>query len=86
MTEKFSNYDYTDYEAPLIFKPLNDKINKQFMKNTNPDVKPHVIFDGYSKPKTSSTKKNKTGLRKSKRLNKKGNLNPSKKSLLVSDN
>tara|TARA_R110001592_G_scaffold203657_1_gene453497 strand:- start:8762 stop:9004 length:243 start_codon:yes stop_codon:yes gene_type:complete len=70
MTERFSNYELDDITIKplLVNKMFDNKVHKQFLKETQPDVKPEQVFDGYKKIKKVKKKK---VVRKSKRIKKK---------------
>ena len=68
MVERLSNYDLYDLESPhLINQVFDKKVHKQFLRESQPDVKPEQVFDGYKKVKKPKKKK---VVRKSKRLTK----------------
>jgi len=71
MSDKLSNYYFDDLEIPLLVNKVFDKkVNAQFMRDTQPDVRPADVFDGYKKtPKKTGSKPKKT-VRRSKRIKK----------------
>tara|TARA_R110002126_G_scaffold97397_2_gene226991 strand:+ start:5683 stop:5922 length:240 start_codon:yes stop_codon:yes gene_type:complete len=79
MTERFNNYELDDIcsKPSFINKVFDNKVYKQFLKDTQPEVKPEQVFDGYKKVKPIKKKKT---VRRSKRVK------PKKDELIVSEN
>ena len=57
MSEKVDNYELEDQERPgLVFEKFDKKVQRQFLKEQNPEVKPKDVFVGYQEKKGKNKK------------------------------